>query len=113
MRMITRSFSIAPMLLAVLAGSFASAQTTSLAFETKQTTADVRHETGNTSKAVKPNTTVPATPDPSPEPDFWHQETMTGDWGGTRSRWKEKGIDLEFKYVGIFQGIASGGTSEK
>ena len=21
-----------------------------------------------------------------PEPDFWHQETMTGDWGGTRSR---------------------------
>ena len=113
MRMITRSFSIAPMLLAVLAGSFASAQTTSLAFETKQTTADVRHETGNTSKAVKPNTTVPATPDPSPEPDFWHQETMTGDWGGTRSRWKEKGIELEFKYTGIFQQITSGGTNDR
>src|SRR5215467_11619072 len=23
------------------------------------------------------------TPAPSPELDFWHQETMTGDWGGT------------------------------
>ena len=38
---------------------------------------------------------------------------MTGEWGGTRSRWKEKGIDLEFKYVGIFQSIASGGTDER
>ena len=47
-----------------------------------------------------------------PEPDFWTQETMTGDWGGARSRWKEKGIELEFKYVGIVQGIASGGTDE-
>ena len=52
-------------------------------------------------------------PDPPPEPDFWHQETMTGDWGGARSRWKEKGIELEFKYVGIFQSIASGGTDDK
>ncbi len=34
---------------------------------------------------------------PAPEHDFWTQETMTGDWGGTRSRRKEKGIDLEFK----------------
>ncbi len=51
--------------------------------------------------------------EPAPAPDFWHRETMTGNWGGTRSRWKEKGIDLEFKYVGIFQSLASGGTSEK
>ena len=52
-------------------------------------------------------------PAPSPEPDFWHQETMTGEWDGTRSRWKEKGVELEFKYVGIFQSIASGGTNDK
>ena len=38
---------------------------------------------------------------------------MTGDWGGTRSRWKEKGVELEFEYVGIVQGIASGGTSDQ
>lgn len=24
----------------------------------------------------------PSAPDPAPEPDFWRQETMTGDWGG-------------------------------
>ena len=56
-----------------------------------------------------------AEPDPATvaAPDFWHQETMTGDWGGTRSRWKEKGIDLEFKYVGIVQSIVSGGTNDQ
>src|SRR5678809_114069 len=54
----------------------------------------------------------PVTPDPVPEPDFWTQGTMTGDWGGTRSRWKEKGIDLEFKLSNFVQGIASGGTSD-
>src|SRR5262245_21488537 len=54
-----------------------------------------------------------AKPAPTPEPDFWHRETMTGDWGGTRSRWKESGVELDFKYVGIYQSIASGGTNEK
>ena len=48
---------------------------------------------------------------PAPEPDdFWTRETMTGDWGGTRSRWKEKGIELEFKLSNSVQGIASGGA---
>ncbi len=50
------------------------------------------------------------TPAPDPE-DFWTRETMTGDWGGTRSRWKEKGIELEFKLSNFVQGIASGGLS--
>src|SRR5215475_8404698 len=36
------------------------------------------------------------TPTTSPEPlpteqTFWTRETMTGDWGGARSRWKEEG----------------------
>ena len=57
-------------------------------------------------------TTTTNSPAPSPEPDYWHQEFMTGDWGGTRSRWKEKGVELEFRYVGIFQSIASGGTND-
>jgi len=47
-----------------------------------------------------------------PEPDFWHQETMTGDWGGTRSRWKEKGVELIFKQSSFVQGVASGGIRE-
>jgi len=115
MRMITRSFSVAPVLIAVMSGSFASAQSTSpsASTETKQTTAEVRQEIGNSPKEVKPSPAAPVTPDPVPEPDFWRQETLTGDWGGTRSRWKEKGIELEFKYVGIFQKIASGGLSDK
>ncbi len=51
-------------------------------------------------------------PSPNPEPNFWTQETMTGDWGGTRSRWKEKGVELEFKSINFYQGIASGGTND-
>src|SRR5262245_52568495 len=46
---------------------------------------------------------------PPTEPDFWHRETMTGDWGGTRSRWKEKGVELEFKLTQFYQGVARGG----
>ena len=50
--------------------------------------------------------------EPAPETDLSTRETMTGDWGGTRSRWKEKGIDLEFKLSNFVQGIASGGLSD-
>lgn len=68
-------------------------------------TADkVKNEAATTSNAAE---TKPA---PEPPPDFWHQETMTGDWGGTRSRWKEKGIELEFKTTHFYQATTSGGT---
>jgi len=53
-----------------------------------------------------------ATKPTEPQPDFWHQETMTGDWGGTRSRWKEKGVELVFKQSSFVQGVASGGLRE-
>jgi carbohydrate-selective porin OprB len=53
-----------------------------------------------------------ATNPAAPEPDFWRQQTMTGDWGGTRSRWKEKGIELEFKSSNFYQGVASGGIRQ-
>ena len=83
--MIAKSVLIAPVLIALMGSSLAFGQSTS----------------------------ATSTPDPPPALDFWHQETMTGDWGGTRSRWKEKGIELEFKYVGIFQSIASGCIEDK
>lgn len=51
-----------------------------------------------------------AKPTKTPEPDFWHRETMTGDWGGTRSAWKEKGVELEFKLSQFYQGVTSGGV---
>jgi porin len=50
------------------------------------------------------------TPAPTPEPDWAHRETMTGDWGGTRSRWKESGVELEFKNSYFAQGVTSGGV---
>jgi len=62
---------------------------------------------GSNESAAK---TATASPAPSPEPDVWHQEEMTGDWGGTRSRWKEKGVELEFKLTHFFQGVAAGGV---
>jgi porin len=71
-------------------------------------------QANNQDKTSKESATAPPVASvPAPAPSFWTQETMTGDWGGTRSRWKEKGVELEFKYVGIYQGIASGGTDEK
>lgn len=51
-----------------------------------------------------------ASPASSPEPDFWHQEEMTGDWGGDRKRLKGKGVELEFKLSQFYQGVASGGV---
>lgn len=52
-------------------------------------------------------------PSPAPpEPDFWRQEEMTGDWGGARKSWKEKGIELEFKLTHFYQAVTSGGVRE-
>src|SRR5215510_13353471 len=59
-----------------------------------------------------PTTETKPAAEPAAAPDFWHQETMTGDWGGARSRWKEKGIELEFKLTQFYQATTSGGVSE-
>jgi len=49
-------------------------------------------------------------PAQTPEADIWNREEMTGDWGGVRSRWKEKGVELEFALTNFYQGVASGGV---
>ncbi len=51
-------------------------------------------------------------PAQAPVPGFWEQEEMTGDWGGTRTKWKEKGVELEFALTQFYQGVASGGTRD-
>lgn len=51
----------------------------------------------------------PAKPAPTPEPDFWHWEEMTDDWGGDRKWLKERGVELEFRLTQFYQGVASGG----
>ena len=63
-----------------------------------------------TDAAAKPATTDhPGKPAPPPAPDFWHQEELTGDWGGDRSRLKEKGFETKFKLTQFYQGVAEGG----
>jgi len=61
--------------------------------------------------AVKPTLAKPVVEETAttPEPDFWHQEEMTGNWGGIRSRWKEKGFETEFKLTQFYQGTTRGG----
>jgi porin len=36
-------------------------------------------------------------------------QEVSGEWGGARSRWKEKGIEMEFRLVLFGQGTATGG----
>jgi porin len=38
------------------------------------------------------------------------QEELTGDWGGLRTRWEDKGVVLESSLTQFYQGVASGGT---
>jgi len=47
---------------------------------------------------------------PAPAPDFLHQDTLTGDWNGTRTSWKNKGVELASSLTQFYQGVSSGGT---
>src|SRR4051794_6025963 len=52
-------------------------------------------------------TTQPA---PPVVQDFVHQEELTGDWCGARTKWKAKGVELASSLTQFYQGVASGGT---
>ncbi len=52
-------------------------------------------------------TTQPAAPEPS---DFWHQNKMTGDWGGARTALEEKGIAFKLDVTQAIQNNAHGGA---
>ena len=51
-----------------------------------------------------------ATPAPTPKPDFWHRETMTGDWAGDRTRLKGEGLEIDMELASFYQGTTSGGV---
>jgi porin len=61
---------------------------------------------------TEPAQTPAATDNPAetPVPNLWHQEELTGDWGGARTKWKEKGFDAEIALNQFYQGVASGGV---
>ena len=65
------------------------------------------------SEAETSESTTQSTPAPSPDSNIWHQETMSGDWGGTRTRWKEHGLEMQFNVAGFVQGTASGGVKRE
>jgi porin len=51
-----------------------------------------------------------AKPAPAPTPDFLHQEDVTGDWNGARTRARDKGFELDSSLTQFYQGVSSGGT---
>jgi porin len=51
-----------------------------------------------------------ATATQPPHPDFMHQETLTGEWNGVRTKWKNKGVDVAGSLTQFYQGVSSGGT---
>lgn len=42
--------------------------------------------------------------------DFWHRGYVTGDWGGTRTEWANKGIQFGINNTNIFQSVTDGGV---
>lgn len=55
------------------------------------------------------NSQEPATKPEPPERTLWRREELTGDWGGVRQGWKDKGIVLNSSLTQFYQGLASGG----
>jgi porin len=42
-------------------------------------------------------------------PDFWHSDTLTGDWGGLRTTLADQGLAFTMTYTGDLQGNVAGG----
>ena len=43
--------------------------------------------------------------------DIWSRSTLTGDWGGFRNEWAEKGVTIDLNVTQIGQGVVNGGKS--
>jgi hypothetical protein len=52
-----------------------------------------------------------ANPAPAREPGLGDRVEMTGNWGGIRSRWKDKGFELDISLTQFYQSVAAGGIS--
>jgi porin len=44
---------------------------------------------------------------------IWQQDTLTGDWGGTRTTLKDKGIEFTLVYIGETFAVLSGGIDRR
>jgi porin len=41
---------------------------------------------------------------------LWTRDTITGDWGGSRTKLTELGLDMEFRFSQFYQDVTSGGV---
>ena len=59
-----------------------------------------------------PSAPAPAKPAgaPAPASDLLHQEELTGNWNGARTRARDKGFELDSSLTQFYQGVSSGGT---
>lgn len=44
---------------------------------------------------------------------IWQQDTLTGDWGGARTKLKDKGIEFTLAYIGETFAVLSGGIDRR
>ncbi len=58
---------------------------------------------------AEPSATKGILPIPDYTGDFWIRAFLTGDWGGTRTDWANKGIQLEVDWNQYVQGVVDGG----
>jgi porin len=50
---------------------------------------------------------------PKQPTSIWQQDTLTGDWGGTRTTLKDKGIEFTLTYIGETFAVLSGGIDRR
>ncbi len=50
--------------------------------------------------------------EPQTEETLWTRDTITGDWGGSRTKLSEKGIDFDFRLSQYYQNVLSGGVDQ-
>lgn len=55
---------------------------------------------------------APGRADDQPPPDFWHQDTLTGDWGGLRTTLANQGIAISASYTAELWDNAQGGLKQ-
>lgn len=60
---------------------------------------------------LTPNTGAAPTHVGTAKPDFWHQQYLFGDWGGTRTELANEGVTFDFNNIGDLQYNATGGES--
>jgi porin len=92
--------------LTVAAAAAASAQDGASSAVTDPAEAPVVRAAASSAGAVQ---AAPSTP--PPRQDLFGRDTLTGDWNGTRTRWKAKGVELDSSLTQIYQGVASGGVT--